>query len=293
MIVMFSAAPTIAKGLDDIVDRYGVFLVDQFGVLHDGMKPYPGAVDALRELSAAGKTVILLSNSGKRSAPNSERLNRLGFAREQYLAILTSGEVAWNLLKEAADAGTIPAGARCLLFSRDNDSTAIDGLGLERAIDGNVADVIVLSGSRSDEFDIEYYRYLLRPAAGCGVPCYCTNPDKIMLTPVGPRFGTGIIADEYAKMGGPVHWIGKPFHDIYEHALKLAGNPALSDVCCIGDSVEHDIAGGVGVGLATALVTSGILSGAGEDRLEPLYRKHNAGPNHILDRFAFETGDEA
>jgi ribonucleotide monophosphatase NagD (HAD superfamily) len=48
-------------------------------VLHDGQAPYPGAVDALSGLAAAGKKVALISNSGKRSAPNEERLVSLGF----------------------------------------------------------------------------------------------------------------------------------------------------------------------------------------------------------------------
>ena len=46
------------------------FLIDQFGVLHDGMRPYQGAIPCLTKLKELGKNVILLSNSGKRAYAN-------------------------------------------------------------------------------------------------------------------------------------------------------------------------------------------------------------------------------
>ena len=34
-------------GLREIADQFDLFLVDQYGVLHDGVAAYPGAVDGL------------------------------------------------------------------------------------------------------------------------------------------------------------------------------------------------------------------------------------------------------
>lgn len=42
-------------------------LLDQFGCLHDGQKPYPGAIDAVSALAAAGLQILLLSNSSRRA----------------------------------------------------------------------------------------------------------------------------------------------------------------------------------------------------------------------------------
>lgn len=67
------------SGIRDLADRFEIFILDQFGVLHDGTAPYPGAVETLVKLKQAGKRTLLLSNSGKRSAPNEARLERLGF----------------------------------------------------------------------------------------------------------------------------------------------------------------------------------------------------------------------
>ncbi|WP_292081917.1 HAD hydrolase-like protein, partial [Mesorhizobium sp.] len=77
--------------------------------------------------------------------------------------------------------------------------------------------------------------------------------------------------------------IGKPYPAIYEAALVLAGNPDRGDVVCVGDSVEHDIAGGAGAGVATALVRSGILADAVD--LTDLFEKLGAYPDFILDAF--------
>ena len=44
-------------------------LLDQYGVLHDGKKAYPGAVAAVEALAAAGRKLLVLSNSSRREAP--------------------------------------------------------------------------------------------------------------------------------------------------------------------------------------------------------------------------------
>ncbi len=280
-----AALPDLAA----LADLYDVFLVDQFGVLHDGTAPYPGAVEALAALKDAGRGVVLLSNSGKRSAANERRLLGLGFRPGSWDLFLSSGEVAWRRL--AGDLGTpaVPPGTRCLLLARDDDLSAVEGLGLALVERGEEADVVLLAGSRGDVLPMERYRDLLRPAAEAGVPCLCTNPDKIMLTPSGPAFGAGRIAEAYADMGGPVTWIGKPFPEIYRVALAAMGNPSPGRVVAVGDSVEHDIAGAKGAGVRAALVRSGVLADLAEADLADLCRRHGAAPDHVLPAFRWRA----
>ena len=40
---------------EDFLDRYDCFLLDQFGVLHDGTNPLPGAIEIVRKLTDKGK----------------------------------------------------------------------------------------------------------------------------------------------------------------------------------------------------------------------------------------------
>ncbi|MBX9465066.1 MAG: TIGR01459 family HAD-type hydrolase [Aquamicrobium sp.] len=281
---MSKTAPKPLSGISELAARFDYFVLDQFGVLHDGAAPYPGAVEALSRLKAADKKSLLLSNSGKRSAPNEARLVRLGFEPGSWDHFLSSGEVAWRMLAEEL---SDTVNARCLLIARDGDRSAIEGLPLTVTESGADADILLLSGSEGDRYDLDHYRRLLEPAAARGVRCLCTNPDKVMLTSVGPRFGAGRIAELYAELGGAVEWIGKPFPRIYEAALELLGNPALGCVVCVGDSIEHDIAGGGAAGLNTALVATGILETSTATERERLFAEHGAPPDFLLPAFAW------
>lgn len=272
-------------GIGALVERYQVFLLDQFGVLHDGTNPYPGAVEALSALKRAGKSIVLVSNSGRRARPNETRLLKLGFESGSWDQFVSSGEIAWRSFHEMTISGKLRPGTKCLLISREGDRSAIEGLHFALTSEGDDAELVLIAASEGDRYDIEHYRRLFAPAAMRQVPCFCTNPDKIMLTAVGPRFGAGQLADLYESLGGSVTRIGKPYTPIFDVALALAGNPDRSSVVCVGDSVEHDVAGGIGAGVATALVLSGILAETPD--LAELFDSLDAYPDYTMDSFRF------
>lgn len=263
--------------LRDLAPHYGLFFVDQFGVLHDGQKPYPGAVEALERLHSGGRKVVILSNSGKRSKANEERFARLGFSAASYDLFLSSGEVAWRRFAE----GLRPK--RCFILSRDSDISPIEGLAIEVVSAAEHADLVLIAGSQAPDVSMETYRQWLEPAARAGVPALCINPDKTMLSHGDLVFGAGAIADLYIALGGAVDWIGKPYPEIYRAARSiLACNaPALG----IGDSIEHDVAGAKGVGAAAALVRTGVHRD--ESDLAPLFRQHGVWPDHVMPAFVW------
>ena len=53
------------------------------------------------------------------------------------------------------------------------------------------------------------------------------------------------------------------------------------------DSIEHDIAGGQGAGLASVLATTGVLEAASAEDRETLYARYGARPDFLLQRFAW------
>src|SRR4051812_47468933 len=89
--------------VDEFADRYDLFLIDQFGVLHDGVSVYPGTLDALMKLSDAGRRVVILSNSGRRSELNVVRLANMGIPPDAYTMLVSSGEVVWSALARRSD----------------------------------------------------------------------------------------------------------------------------------------------------------------------------------------------
>ena len=277
--------PDEIPGLSSLIDRYDAFFLDQYGVLHDGSAPYPGALDCLEKLSVAGKQVVILSNSGKRAAENEARMARLGFDVSRWNLFLSSGEAAWRIFAQALADGRIISSAKCYLISRDNDRSAVSSLDLESAADPGIADIILISASEGDRRDLAYYKRLLKGAAAKRTPCYCTNPDRVMLTPDGPKFGAGRIAELYESLGGDVTYIGKPYAAIYDAALSAAGSPSRDRVLCVGDSVEHDIAGAAGAGLGSALVRTGIGTAKSGVELTRDYKTFGARPDFVLPGF--------
>ncbi|RVB60097.1 TIGR01459 family HAD-type hydrolase, partial [Mesorhizobium sp. M7A.F.Ca.CA.004.06.1.1] len=231
------------------------------------------------------KTVVLVSNSGRRARPNESRLMKLGFEAGSWDHFVSSGEVAWRSFRQMAISGKLRPGTKCLLISREADRSAIEGLPFVLTGSGDEAELVLIAASEGDRFDLDHYRRLFAPAAERRVPCFCTNPDIVMLTTVGPRFGAGRLADLYESLGGSVTRIGKPDKAIFEAALALAGEPDPGTVVCVGDSVEHDISGGNSAGIATALVLSGILADTPD--LAAVFDEQQAWPDYITDSFSF------
>lgn len=272
------------KGLEEVHDDFDLYLVDQFGVLHNGVEPYAFAKDALEQLKSRGKQVVIVSNSGKRSAVNVNRIARLGFGSDLFDHFITSGEIAYRYLKSHLKGSAVKT---CCLIARDNDTSAISGLDVQKIDNADDADMILISGSEAERYSENEYREMLRLAAQRKTVCICTNPDKQMLTPDGLKFGAGRIAQIYEELGGEVQWIGKPFPALYQYILTLYGDYDKGRVLCIGDSIEHDIAGGLKADLNTLLVKTGILSDVNTEQLHDHFRQHNLAPHFVAHEFRF------
>jgi HAD superfamily hydrolase (TIGR01459 family) len=252
------------KRLSEIASGYDGMLIDQFGVLHDGSKLYPGALEVLGQLHERKIPVAVMTNSGKRMAANIARLTKLGIPREFYADAVSSGEVAYELLKSS------PV-RRAYIVGKEGEEYGFDRF--ELVARPQEADVILILGSNAPATSLDDYARMLR---GLNIPAICCNPDKLLITATGLCPAPGAIAALYEKLGGKVQWIGKPYRLIYDYALKIIGQPAR--VLCIGDSAEHDVAGGRGAGLATLLVATGVSEG---------HTAFDPEPDYLMERFTW------
>jgi HAD superfamily hydrolase (TIGR01459 family) len=109
------------SGLSEIAGDYDLFLVDQWGVIHDGETPYPGAIEALRRLRALGRPIVILSNSARRVHVGVAKMEALGIPQDLYDRLITSGELTWRALHERSDPFHAGLGRRCLLLSWGDD----------------------------------------------------------------------------------------------------------------------------------------------------------------------------
>ena len=56
----------LLPGLAALAEAYDGFILDLWGVIHDGQRVFPHAIDTLRALRDAGKRAVLLSNAPRR-----------------------------------------------------------------------------------------------------------------------------------------------------------------------------------------------------------------------------------
>ena len=248
---------TILAGIEPLLERYDGFLLDQWGVLHHGQAVLPGVNAALAALRRADKQVAIISNSGRRAAPNRHRMIGLGVDLKASEAVVSSGEVAWQGLKRQSEAPFAALGARCLLFSRDADHSALTGLPLTLVDEAMNADFILLAGMNPDAAYRAYMEAQLTAALERALPMLCTNPDLTSIEKDGLGRGPGSFAQHYAQAGGAVHYIGKPWPAIYRAALTRLGLPPKR-IVAIGDSLHHDIKGAAAMGIDGVLITQGI-----------------------------------
>ena len=239
-------------GLSSVAGLYDAFLVDQWGVLHNGRTPYRGVVDCLSRLIDDGKQVILISNSGRRALDSDKRLSRIGIPATSYSHLVTSGEIAWRMLAAGEGFCRALVGKRCALFASDAATCFADGLPISLAA-LDTADFILLTGM-DDTRPMTDYERMIEAGTRRGLPLVCANPDFARITSNGLKPGAGAIAARYAAQGGTVHYVGKPHGAIYAHCLKLAGGRVVA----VGDSLHHDVAGGAAAGIDTVLVINGV-----------------------------------
>ena len=188
------AMTRFVEGLAALADRYDAFFIDQFGVMHDGTLPYAGAVEAMRALTAAGRAVIVLTNSGKRAGPNIARIEQVGFARGTFTALMSSGEVTWQALRTGSLGPPFGAGRRLCVIGKAGEDYGLHDLDLILVDEPGDAEFIVIAGSDCPATSLDHYRAMLAPAAERHVPALCANPDRLMLTSKGLQPAPGAIA---------------------------------------------------------------------------------------------------
>lgn len=274
-------------GLAAIANNFNVFYIDQFGVLHDGVQPYAGAIECLAKLKKLDKQVVLLSNSGKRAAANIARLAELGFVRGLFDHVITSGEVAWKGISEGDFGQPFVGGKKMFLVGHEGYDYGYEKIGIAPASDAVNSDFVMIAASRAPKLTLDQYGELLASAAAAGVPALCCNPDRLMLTTGGLQPSAGEIATLYERLGGKVVFVGKPYRAIYSFAKRhIRGSEALRSIA-IGDSMEHDIAGGKKAGLATALVLTGLSSDLTDRDVRERVAVHDAVPNFVMPGLAW------
>jgi HAD superfamily hydrolase (TIGR01459 family) len=263
---------------DTLDPKYRLVLCDVWGVVHDGVRLYPGAVERLTAWRQEGRCVELLTNAPRTAEAVEQQLAQIGLPRAAYDFVVTSGEAGIESLvalgKPVGFVGT--AGDRKLLEGRGVSVT-----------EGDDFSDLACTGTEEGRPNPQQYRADLERWVEREVRMHCLNPDRMVVRGGVPEACAGAIADVYEMLGGRVTWYGKPFPAIYAHALHLAGDPPKDQVLAVGDGLQTDILGAARMGFDTVFVTGGIH--AGEPFPEDFAAKHGLGdwqPVAVVDGLA-------
>ncbi len=255
---MTSPEIAIVHGLSALAARFDGCILDLWGVLHDGVRAYPGAVDCLRRLRDAGKRIAILSNAPRRAAEVARRSAELGIVPGLYDVIHSSGEETWLHLKERPDELHRRLGRACYHLGPARDRGILEGLDLAETAEIAQASFLLNTGAHLAQSEVADYESVLEPAAEQKLPMVCANPDLEVIRGGMREICAGMLALRYEELGGTVHYHGKPHGSVYRRVLAQLGLGPGARILAVGDSLRTDIAGARRAGLATLLVTGGI-----------------------------------
>ena len=238
--------------LQALAAPYSTILCDIWGVIHDGGRLFPGAVERLTAWKVEGKTIVLVTNAPRPASTVQAGLDALGLPRAAYDAITSSGEAGISALTDP------PRPVGFLGTRADRADLVAHGVLL---IDGEVAEVACtgLDERRARPAD---HAAELEAWAASDVLLHCLNPDREVIHRGRREACAGALADHYEALGGRVAWYGKPHAPIYAHALRLAGNPPPGEVLAIGDGPVTDMLGAARFGIDAIFISHGIHAGA-------------------------------
>jgi HAD superfamily hydrolase (TIGR01459 family) len=272
------------QSLREFAAHYDGFLIDLWGVVHDGTALYPHALGALQFLATQRKPVVFLSNAPRRAAKAQQNLTRLGIDASLYRTVITSGEVAHAWLASAPHLG-----ARYYYLGLSKDEDILDGLAAYTQVASPAeAEFVLNTGYETDFQPHAEILPVLQQLLQHNLPILCVNPDLEVVKQDGTQMlCAGSVAAEYARMGGSVHYVGKPHKNAYEAALSHLPE---GKILMIGDNPLTDILGAKGAGIDALLITGGVLhvqhGALSEAQARTLCAQHGAHPTYVLPWFS-------
>lgn len=266
-------------GLGQIAENYDALLVDIWGVVHNGKRPFVDGIEALERFKHERGPVVLISNSPRPSIAIPAQFDKIGVPHTFYDAIVTSGDATIDELARRA-----PGPAFKLGPARDDR--------LYENLDMNFSDLddakfITCTGLFDDDNETpDDYRELLSEAREKNLPLVCANPDVQVYRGNKLIYCGGALANLYEEMGGKVVYAGKPHPPIYRLCYswlaEIAGYEIdKSRLLAIGDNIHTDLLGAQNQGLDSLFIADGVHS-ANAAQVREILQKHGIFVKYML-----------
>ena len=255
---MNSNDPQKLKGISEISDKFDVYFIDLWGVIHNGVQCYPEALKVLEKLKEQNKKIVLISNAPRPAAVVKVFLETIGLKSSGYDFLVTSGDIT----REYISLNSSKKNFYHLGPTRDIDLFKDLNVALTSKEE---CDEIICTGLVSDEEEkLQDYKILLDFFLNKKIPLICANPDEVVARGEKIVFCAGALANQYKQEGGMVRYFGKPYSEIYSFALKkIRAHKDFKDkkeinTLVIGDNIKTDIKGANLSNLDSVLILNGI-----------------------------------
>lgn len=274
----------------EIADQYDGFILDLWGVIHDGVTPIAGAPECLAELAKRGKRSVLLSNAPRRAWIVRRQLGKMGIPETHYSGVITSGEASHLVLRDRPDPWYRSLGDRVFHLGPERDRNVIEGLDLQPVAEPGDASFVLNTGpdDLAAPAEASTYDEVLRACAAHGLKMICANPDLEVIRGGVRVMCAGALALRYIEMGGDVRMLGKPDPRIYDPVLAILDLPKPR-ILAVGDALRTDIAGAASIGVDSCWVLAGIHGEhlAGWDETEAEARRAGLAPVAAIRHFVW------
>ena len=235
----------LINGLSQIQNKYDVFFIDLWGVVHNGIQVYPGAIDVLQNLNKLNKRFVLISNAPRPSKSVKKYLLNLKMDKIFLKNIFTSGEAALKTLKKNI------YGKKFYHLGPKRDKDLIAGFQKNKTNLDKCEFILCTGLFEEQENSLNYYKNLLKKYTK--LKMICTNPDLIVYRGLRSEYCAGSVAAIFRELGGKVIYFGKPYPEIYNFCIRKN-----ETTLAIGDNIRTDIKGANNMKFDSLLITNGI-----------------------------------
>ncbi len=225
--------------------KYG-YLLDMDGVIYRGKELIPGAKAFIQRLRDTDTRFLFLTNNSQRTCRDvAMKLTRLGINATERDIFTCSMATARFVAQQRPGGSAYVIGEGGLLHALHRNGYSV--------VDDD-PDYVIVGEGRTMTF--EMIEKATRLVAN-GARLIATNLDPSCPTDSGIRPGCGaIVAMIESATGKKAFSVGKPSPIMMRAARKQLGLTA-EECVMVGDTMETDILGGVGLGYRTVLVMSG------------------------------------
>ena len=253
--------------LSEIYKLYDTYIIDLWGVMHNGIKLNPGAVEVIENLDKKNKRIVFLSNAPRPCKGVIKFLRKMKMDEKFLKNVLTSGEAAIDSLKKNK------FGVNFFHLGPERDKPLFEGLEKNKTTIEK-CDFILCTGLFDKNQDLNFYKNLFK--GNTSKKLICTNPDLIVHKGNEVEYCAGKIAEIYNSLGGEVVYFGKPHKEVYDLILKEKEKNLI-----IGDNLNTDIRGANNLLLDSLFITNGVHRSEfkTEEDLTELLKKHKVKTN--------------